>query len=116
MGPNPKAKQEGGLGFRTMRETNAALFTKLGWRLLIEKDMLWSKVLRAKYCNNRCDIGMFESQADASNTWRGILEKAKRLKHGIRTEVGNGNKTLFWYHNWIDSTPLCQHTTQQIPI
>ena len=58
---------------------------------------------------------MFEPKADASNTWRGILENTKHLKHGIRTEVGNGNKTLFWYHNWIDTNPLCQHTTQQIP-
>ena len=99
-----KAKKEGGLGFRTIRETNDALLTKLGWRLLVEKDMLWSQVLRAKYCNNHCDIDMFEPKAEASNTWRGILENTKHLKHGIKTEVGNGNKTLFWYHNWIDTT------------
>ena len=43
-----KTKEVGGLGFRTMRETNAAFLTKLGWRLLMEKDKLWSLVLQAK--------------------------------------------------------------------
>ncbi|KAJ8422385.1 hypothetical protein Cgig2_012101 [Carnegiea gigantea] len=76
-----------------MRETNTAFLTKLGWRLIVEKDKLWSQVLRAKYCNNR----------------------AKFLKQGLRAEVGNGRRTLFWYHNWVDTTPLCQHTLQEIP-
>lgn len=49
-----QAKQAGGLGFRSARETNAAFLTKLGWRLLVEKDKLWSEVLQAKYCQNRC--------------------------------------------------------------
>jgi len=45
---------------------------------------------------------MFEPKADASDTWRRILENAKFLKEGVRAEVGNGKKTLFWYHNWMD--------------
>ena len=43
-----KTKEVRGFGFRTMRETNAAFPTKLGWRLLTEKDKLWSLVLQAK--------------------------------------------------------------------
>ncbi|KAJ8430823.1 hypothetical protein Cgig2_034150 [Carnegiea gigantea] len=85
-----KSKQEGGLGFHTMRETNAAFLTKLGLRLMVEKDKLWSQVLRAKYCNGRCDVDMFQSKTDASNAWRGILENMQFLKKGMRTKIGNG--------------------------
>ncbi|KAJ8432647.1 hypothetical protein Cgig2_011813 [Carnegiea gigantea] len=55
-----KSKQVGGLGFRTMRENNAAFLSKLGWHLMVEKEKLWSQVLRAKYCNSRCDVDMFQ--------------------------------------------------------
>ena len=81
----------------------------------MEKDKLWSQVLCAKYCKNRCDIDMFEKRADTSNKWCGILETVKHLKEGVRAEVGNGKKTVFWYHNWLDTTPLCKHTIQDIP-
>jgi len=64
-----KSKQAGGLSFRTMRENNATFLTKLGWWLLVEKDKLWSQVLRAKYCHSRCDISKFQPKAEASNTW-----------------------------------------------
>jgi len=86
---------EGGLGFRTMRETNAAFLAKLGLHLMMEKDKLWSQVLRAKYCNGRGDVDMFQPKKDASNAWRGILKNAKFLKKGMRTKIGNGCKTLF---------------------
>lgn len=95
-----------------MRQTNAAFLTKLGWRLMVEKDKLWSQVLIAKYCNGRCDVDMFQPKMDASNAYRGILENAKFLKKGMRTEIGNG----FWDHNWVDSKPLCQDALKDIPI
>jgi len=47
-----KSKMLGGLGFKPMRDTNASFLTKLWWRLLAITDKLWSKVLRAKYCDN----------------------------------------------------------------
>jgi len=50
-----------------MRQTNAALTTKLGWRLLTKKDSLWVRVLRAKYFHNHCDVDMFQVKVDASN-------------------------------------------------
>lgn len=41
-----KPKMEGGLGFRSMRQVNAAFLAKLGWRLLAEPDALWARVIR----------------------------------------------------------------------
>ena len=64
-----RLRKLGGLGIRTMREANTAFLTKLGRRLLTEKDKLWSQVPRANYYKNRYDVDMFEPKADASNTW-----------------------------------------------
>jgi len=110
-----KPKQAEGLGFKTMRETNAAFLIKLDWKLMVEKHKLWSQVLRAKHCNSRCDIDMFQPKADASNTWRGILKNVDFLIQGLRTDIGNGKRTLLWPHIWADSKPLCQHTLNDIP-
>lgn len=40
-----KAKADGGLGIRSMCQANAAFLMKFGWRLLAEKDSLWSRVM-----------------------------------------------------------------------
>lgn len=42
-------KEDGGLGFRSLRLVNAAFMMKLRWALLSNKDALWAQVLRFKY-------------------------------------------------------------------
>lgn len=39
-------KEEGGLGFRSLRMVNAAYLMKLGWGLVWNRDALWVQVLR----------------------------------------------------------------------
>ena len=62
-----RPKAMGGLGLQAMRQANSAFLVKLGWRVLSEKDKLWSQVVRAKYCDGRCDIDMFVAKPKASN-------------------------------------------------
>ncbi|KAJ8428721.1 LOW QUALITY PROTEIN: hypothetical protein Cgig2_020942 [Carnegiea gigantea] len=80
-----KPKSMGGLGLKAMRQTNSAFLAKL--RLLIERDKLWSQVVRAKYCDGRCDINMFTTKSNASNAWKGMVENAKYIREGMRTEA-----------------------------
>ncbi|KAJ8449185.1 hypothetical protein Cgig2_027187 [Carnegiea gigantea] len=80
-----------------------------------EKDKLWSQVVRAKYCDGRCDIDIFVAKPKASNAWKGIIENANYIRDGIRAEVGNGKRTLFWYHNWAIAKPLCSVAIGPIP-
>lgn len=56
--------------------------------------------MRAKHCDGRCDVDMFIQKTDASNAWGGITDNGKFLGTGVKSEVGNGKWTLFWYHNW----------------
>ena len=58
---------------------------------------------------------MFTAKPNASNAWKDIVENARFLREGVRTEVGNGKRTLFWYHNWATTQPLCSIATSDIP-
>jgi len=42
-------KEYGGLGVRKLREFNTALLEKWRWRLLIDREGLWKRVLVARY-------------------------------------------------------------------
>jgi len=42
-------KEVGGLGERRIKEFNVALLGKWCWRLLVERDSLWFRVLSAWY-------------------------------------------------------------------
>lgn len=44
-----KSRKGGGLGLRQIRDMNLAFFTKLGWKIMTEKDNMWVKVLNTKY-------------------------------------------------------------------
>ena len=46
-----KPKKEGGLGVTAARPKNVALLAKLNWRMHVEKDQNWAKVMRSKYTN-----------------------------------------------------------------
>lgn len=42
----------GGLGLRLTKDINVTLVAKLTWKVLIEEDCLWVKILKAKYLKN----------------------------------------------------------------
>ena len=82
----------------------------------MEPSSLWSRVLRAKYCNNRCDIDMFQARQNASNAWRGIMSSIDVVRKGINMAVGNGARTFFWHHKWATNKPLLELTVVEPPL
>ena len=102
-----KAKKEGGLGIRDMRQANTAF---------LEPSSLWSRVVRAKYCDNRCDLDMFKDKQNASNVWRGIMSSVDVVRKGVNMAVGNGHKTFFWHHRWVIDKPLLDVAIAEPPL
>ncbi|KAL2899017.1 hypothetical protein RDABS01_024099, partial [Bienertia sinuspersici] len=108
-------RTKGGLGFKSMRQTNAAFLAKMGWRMLSEPNSLRSRVLRSKYCQVRCDVDMFQAKTNCSNLWRGIVENVSILRQGVQANVRNGKTTLFFYHKWVVNQPLDEVAIKEIP-
>ncbi|KAJ0113796.1 hypothetical protein Patl1_00566 [Pistacia atlantica] len=44
-----KSKKEGGLGFKDFYKMNQILLSKQAWRILLNPDMLWVRILKAIY-------------------------------------------------------------------
>lgn len=42
-------KEEGGLRVRRLKEFNVALLRKWCWQMLVDKEVLWYRVLKARY-------------------------------------------------------------------
>ncbi|KAL8143458.1 LOW QUALITY PROTEIN: hypothetical protein V2J09_016490 [Rumex salicifolius] len=98
-------KKVGGLGLKSMQESNLAILGKLGWRLLNSHASLWGDVLIAKYglvvqskINSGCSFG-----------WRSIKSRLVNMVHrGARWNVGNGRLIRFWTDCWVDNRPLLE--------
>ncbi|GKV28721.1 hypothetical protein SLEP1_g37737 [Rubroshorea leprosula] len=101
-------KKEGGLGVKDLDRFNLALLGKWRWRLVVEKDALWNKVVEAKYgVHRRRDWVGKEVKSNCSSWWKALwnLDKDLRTKEGwvhkgmVKT-MGEGNDTLFWHEKW----------------
>lgn len=44
-----RPKERGGIGLKRASEMNKALLAKLGWRLLTNRNEIWSMILAEKY-------------------------------------------------------------------
>ncbi|GAU11399.1 hypothetical protein TSUD_343900 [Trifolium subterraneum] len=113
--PSSKLPQEcGGLGVRKLREFNLALLGKWCWRMLVDREGLWFRVLAARYGIERgrlCVGGL-----RGSSWWRDVA----RIRDGggegeggwfgghISRKVGDGSDTFFWTDPWLDGTPLSE--------
>jgi hypothetical protein len=94
------------LGVRRIKEFNLALLGKWCWRLLVEKESLWYRVLVARY-------GMRDGQVcaggrDSSVWWRNVSTlRWEGWFHGnVSRVLGDGRNTLFWTDVWIGEVTL----------
>lgn len=104
-----------GLALRKTRDMNIAFLAKMGWRLINEKDNLWTEVLKHKYCKGLNGINEISASTNASNLWHGINEAKSLLEGGVRCHVQNGRDTKFWLDKWIEEVPLYSMVEGNIP-
>jgi hypothetical protein len=106
-------KEYGGLGVRSLREFNIALLGKWCWRLLVERDGLWRRVLVARYGAE--DGGLEDGGRSCSSWWWEIVRIRDGIGEGgegwfgsgIRRQVGDGGETNFWRDCWCGNVPFC---------
>lgn len=96
-------KQYGGLGFRDLRCFNLAMLAKQGWRLIKGGDSLMRQILKAKYFPHSSFMRASDC-ANASWTWKSILEGRKILEGGVRWRIGKGDRVKAATDPWIPRT------------
>ena len=105
-------KEYGDLGVRKLGEFNIALLGKWCWRLLVDREGLWRKVLVARYGVE--DGRLEDGGRSCSSWWREIVRIRDGVGGGerwfaecVRRRAGDGSETLFWRDCWYDDVPFC---------
>lgn len=99
---------------RKTKEMNNAMLGRLGWRLLNEKEALWSSMLKSKYGRGREGIDIFSNRSRSSHIWKGIVDASKILE-GTKWRLGNRRGAWFWEDPWQEDKPLLAMVKAQVP-
>lgn len=95
-------KERGGAGLGKVELMNKALLAKQGWRVITRGEEPWCKVLHArKYGVNEEGPLVFKAK-----------KRSNLLQAGLRWEVDNGRRAMFWKDKWLNDTPLLQKCLQ----
>ncbi|KAA3460220.1 reverse transcriptase [Gossypium australe] len=93
-------KAQGGLGFKDLEFFNLALLAKQGWKILMQPNCLFVRVMKSKYFP-RGDFMSARLGSYPSFTWRSILGARHVLEEGLGWRVGNGEDISIWNDAWI---------------
>ena len=89
----PKIKGE--LSLHTTKGRNLSLLAKLNWQFHSEKDSLWSKALRSKYCNRQRLNAKNPAKLPCSNVWLAMKKCEDIFRKGTRWVVGRNSELSF---------------------
>jgi len=94
------------LGVRRIMEFNVALLGKWCWRLLVERESLWFKVISTRYGEEGRQVR--EGGRASSTWWRDIaaLCREEWFRDHVSRSVGDGKNTFFWSKVWLGGVPL----------
>lgn len=108
-----KPKELGGLGLMDWDVFNKALLGKWRWRLLVDHQSVWGRVVRAKY-KIPTQFDQVIEAGNCSSWWKDIIRTCFQgegdcwFNNGLRKELGDGRKTLFWQDIWVGHQRLCE--------
>ncbi|KAJ9680330.1 hypothetical protein PVL29_019599 [Vitis rotundifolia] len=107
-------KEKGGLGIRKIDILNKALLGKWIWRFAFDRDILWKKVIGAKY--GKEGFGWRTNEARGTfgvGVWKEILKEANWCWDNMMFKVGKGTRVSFWADHWCGNVAL-SHTFPQL--
>ena len=85
---------------------NNALLAKLNWQFHMEKDALWSQVLRRKYCNSRRVNASNVNRLPCSLICRAMKKGMDTFNKGVMWMIGRDSTLNFCFDSWIAQGPL----------
>lgn len=96
-----KPKDEGGLGFYSLRVVNNCFIMKLGWQMIENPQKRCVQVLKAKYACGSLPIPSVKSHYRMSHVWRGVVKLWPHVESALIWSTQDGNHVSFWKDNWV---------------
>lgn len=96
-------KEQGDLGVLGLRDFNKALLSKWPWKLVSDKEGIWSNIVRMRYFK-RAKIGKLNGRRlrrGISTLWKAARRNAGSFRENLRFEVGAGQEVTFWEDKWL---------------
>lgn len=98
-----KLKKLGGLGFREVETFNESLLGKLAWRLLMNLNSFFARILLGKYAKYQSPLDVLVSPS-AWHGWRSILVGRDLLLQNLGWTIGDGKSVKIWDDCWLSLT------------
>lgn len=95
-----EVKENGGLGFKDLRQFNVSMLAKQGWRLLNNVNPLVTSIMKARYYPNT-DFLNAKLGANPSFMWRSIMASQDDVRQGSRKRIGDGLSIRIWEVSWL---------------
>ena len=100
-----RPKSEGGLGIRKNNDANKAAITKLGWKILIDKDSIWAMIMQDKYVTDNNFFRIQKKNGDLI-VWKEIINHRKYIRANLKWCIGDDRNVCFWINYWVYMVPL----------
>ena len=72
----------------------------------MEKEAIWTKVLRQKYYSNRRINSTNADRLSGSQIWKALKKGRSTFNEGSMWTVGRDGKVSFWWENWMGKGAL----------
>lgn len=82
-------KEMGGLGLRSLKETNQALILKTIWKIAVGAEAQWVQALKAKYYP-RGAFWSIQRRCKCSKLWKQIMDLRPVMEVNIAWKIGSG--------------------------
>ncbi|CAA0813004.1 Unknown protein [Striga hermonthica] len=106
----------GGLGLKQSKFMNEALLMNLEWHMLTKPNLLWVRVMCAKYNLKPNEMTGDFKFPNGSVCLRAVAKVWPHVRRGTRWALGNGRRAQFWLDLWANtSEPLITVAIERIP-
>ncbi|RYR72495.1 hypothetical protein Ahy_A02g006720 [Arachis hypogaea] len=90
---------------------NEAFMLKSFWRLVVDNDTLWARVLLNKYDKGRQFPGEMKVKGSDSQFWKNLKKMKMIFDKNTRFSISNDKSTRLWDDPWVENDPLREHLT-----
>ncbi|XP_056842893.1 uncharacterized protein LOC130495512 [Raphanus sativus] len=97
-----RPKEEGGLGLRSLSETNKVCCLKLIWRI-VSQSTLWVQWVKRYLIRKGSFWSISDTTTLGSWIWKKLLKYRALARSFVKIDIRSGAATSFWFDEW---TPL----------